>query len=154
MLRMILLACFFVITLATCATLDPDYEEPVVTLSSFKALQSEGMVPSFEVGLRVINPNRQPLNIEGIVYTISLNGRDIVKGVGKDYPVIEGYSEGDLLVTASANFLEGIRLFGDLMKSEPESLEYAFEAKLDVGGFMPSIKVSETGSFDLQGQIQ
>jgi hypothetical protein len=30
------------------ASLDPNYEEPTVTLSSFRAMPSEGMVPSFE----------------------------------------------------------------------------------------------------------
>ena len=56
-------------TLTSCATLDPDYEEPTVTLSSFNALPSEGMIPAFEIGLRIINPNTQPLNLVGIVYT-------------------------------------------------------------------------------------
>ena len=52
--------------------MSPDYEEPTVTLSSFKAIPSEGMVPSFEIGLRIINPNSQALNLDGIVYTVSL----------------------------------------------------------------------------------
>jgi hypothetical protein len=141
------LAC---LVFASCASLDPDYEEPTVNITAFRALPSEGMAPSFEVGLRILNPNRQQLDIEGIVYTISINDRDIVKGVGKDYPTIEGYSEGDVTVTATASMLEGIKLFRDLMKDSGESLEYAFEAKLDVGGIYPSIKVAETGVFNLQ----
>lgn len=135
--------------LCACATLSPDYEEPTVTLSSFNAIPSEGMVPAFEIGLRIINPNSQTLNLEGIVYTISLEGYELVKGVGKDFPEIEGYSEGVVTLTASANLLAGIRFVGDMMKNKGESLEYEFKAKLDLGGLYPSIKVKEVGQINL-----
>ena len=136
-------------TLCACATLSPDYEEPTVTLNSLRAIPSEGMVPAFEIGLRIINPNSQALNLEGIVYTISLEGYELVKGVGKDFPVIEGYSEGVVTLTASANLLAGIRFVGDMMQNNGESLEYEFKAKLDLGGLYPSIKVTETGQINL-----
>jgi len=140
--------------LLSCATLDPDYEQPTVTLSSFRALPSEGMVPAFEIGLRIINPNRQALNLEGVVYTISVEGHELVKGVGKGFPVIGGYSEETLTLTASANLLAGIRFIGDMMQSSGESLNYEFKAKLDTGGLFPSIRVSERGSFNLSGTPQ
>lgn len=137
--------------LCACATLDPDYEEPTVTLSSFRALPSEGMIPAFEIGLRIINPNSQPLNLEGIVYTISLDGYELVKGVGKDFPVIEGYSEGAVKLTASANLLAGVRLVNSLMQSHEGAFEYEFKAKLDLGGLYPSIRIKETGDINLNG---
>jgi hypothetical protein len=135
--------------LISCATLDPDYEEPTVTLSSFRAMPSEGMVPAFEIGLRIINPNSSSLKLDGIVYTVSLQGHELVKGVGKDFPVIEGYSEGEVKLTASANLLAGIRLVGDLMGGPQEQLDFEFKAKLDLGGLYPSIRVTESGQIDL-----
>lgn len=135
--------------LCACAALSPDYEEPTVTLHSLRAIPSEGMVPAFEIGLRIINPNSHALNLEGIVYTISLEGYELVKGVGKDFPVIEGYSEGVVTLTASANLLAGIRFVGDMMQNNGESLEYEFKAKLDLGGLYPSIKLIETGLINL-----
>jgi hypothetical protein len=144
----------FSVLLPACASLDPDYEEPTVTLSSFNAIPSEGMVPAFEIGLRIINPNSKPLNLEGIVYTISLQGHELVKGVGKDFPVIEGYSEGVVKLTASANLLAGIRFVGDMMGQPEQALEYEFKAKLDMGGLYPSIRISETGDLNLGGQTK
>lgn len=135
--------------LAACASLDPDYEKPTVTLSSFRAIPSEDMVPAFEIGLRIINPNASDLNLEGIVYTVSLAGHDLVKGVGKDYPVIEGYSEGVVTLTASANLLAGISFIRDMMGEPMDALDYEFNAKLDLGGFYPSIRISEKGTLDL-----
>jgi LEA14-like dessication related protein len=142
----------FTLMLGACATLSPGYEEPTVTLSSFKALPSEGMVPAFEIGLRIINPNSQALNLDGIVYTVSLEGYELVKGVGKDFPVIEGYSEGEVKLTASANLLAGIRFVGDMMQTKGDTLKYEFKAKLDLGGLYPSIKIRETGNINLSGR--
>jgi len=147
----ILTVLLLTLALTSCATLDPNYEEPTVTLSSFKALPSEGMVPAFEIGLRIINPNSQALNLEGIVYTVSLEGYELVKGVGKDFPVIEGYSEGDVKLTAAANLLAGIRFVTDLMQEQRDTFEYEFKAKLDLGGLYPSIRVKEKGDINLNG---
>ena len=140
--------------LLSCATLDPDYEQPTVTLSSFRALPSEGMVPAFEIGLRIINPNRQALKLDGVVYTIAIEGHELVKGVGKGFPVIEAYSEETITLTASANLLAGIRFIGDMMQSSGEPLNYEFEAKLDTGGLFPSIRVRERGEFNLSPSPQ
>jgi len=137
--------------LAACAALDPDYERPTVTLSSFNVIPSEGMVPAFDVGLRIINPNASPLTLNGIVYSISLQGHEIVKGVGKDYPVIDGYSEAVVHLTASANLLAGIRFIGDLMERSEDALDYEFEARLDMGGLLPTMRIRETGNFTLRG---
>jgi hypothetical protein len=70
-IRFVATAILLVSVLQACASLDPDYEQPTVILSSLKAIPSEGMAPAFEIGLRIINPNPQPLRLEGVVYTIS-----------------------------------------------------------------------------------
>lgn len=147
-----LILVFSFLMLTSCQTLDPDYEEPTVTISSFRALPSEDMVPAFEIGLHILNPNSGSFKLEGIVYTVSIQGHDVVKGVGKDFPVIEGYSEQTVKLTATANLFAGIRLVMDLMNSTKEDLEYEFEAKLDTGGFGRSIRIKEKGSFRLDGK--
>jgi LEA14-like dessication related protein len=147
-IRILALACL-ALAASSCATLSPDYEQPTVTLSSFRALPSEGMTPAFEIGLRVINPNPDPLELQGVVYTIAVEGHELVKGVGRDFPAVEGYSQADLLLTGSANLLAGIRFIGDMMNKQDQSLNYDFEAKLDLKGLYPSIRVNESGSFDL-----
>ena len=142
--------------LSGCATLSPDYEQPIVSLSYFRPAAGEAGVPSFDVGLKILNPNREPLKLEGVVYTISLQGQDIIKGVGKGFETIEGYSEGDIQLTAVPNLLAGVRLVSSLMSQGNSALEYEFEAKLDVGGLYPSIRVRETGELNLAqpGQVQ
>jgi len=146
------LLCCSLLLLQACASIDPDYEKPTVTLSSFRAMPSDGGIPTFEIGLHVLNPNASPLSLEGVVYTVSIQGHDVVKGVGKDFPVIEGYSEQTVKLTAAANLFAGIRLMVDLMNSNSEDFKYEFEAKLDTGGFGRSIRVKEKGSFRMDGK--
>jgi len=149
--RHLFAALLLVVLICSCTALNPNYERPTVTLSSFKVIPSEGMVPAFDVGLRIINPNASALTLQGIVYTISLQGHEIVKGVGKNFPIIEGYSEAVVNLTASANLLAGIRFIGDMLSREEETFEYGFEAKLDMGGLLPAIRVKESGEFALHG---
>lgn len=144
-----------VIVLATglqgCASLNPDFETPTVTISSFKALPSEGMMPAFAIGLRVINPNSVALNLRGVSYTVSLDGNEVIKGVGNDLPVIEAYGEGEFNLTASANLFAGIRLVTDLLKSNKDTFSYEVEAKLDIGALRPKIRVKDGGKISLNG---
>lgn len=142
----------FLLLLQACASMDPDYEKPTVSIKSFKALPSEGGMPNFEIGLHIINPNATPFRLEGVVYTVSIQGHDVVKGVGKDFPVLEGYSEQTIKLTASANLFAGVRLVMDMMNSPNRDLNYEFEAKLDTGGFGRSIRVKESGSFRMDGK--
>lgn len=143
--RRLLITLLF-LSLGACASLSPNYEEPVVSLSYFRPAEGN---TGFDIGLRILNPNREPLNLQGVVYTISLQGQDIIKGVGKGFKPIEGYSEGDIKLSAAPNLLAGIRLLSQFMNQTESALEYEFEAKLDVGGLYPRIRVRETGQFDL-----
>jgi len=137
------------VALSGCAGIGPGFETPTVTVSSFRALPSEGAMPAFAIGLRVINPNREPLELQGISYTVSLEGHEIIKGVGSDLPVIDAYGEGEIELTASANLFAGIRLITDLMSGSGDSFKYALEAKLDIGAFRPAIRVRDSGEVSL-----
>jgi LEA14-like dessication related protein len=133
-----------------CASLQPDYDEPVVTVTSFRAVPAEGAALNFEIGLRVVSPNSEALELQGIAYTISLEGHKLITGVGKDLPVLEGYSEETFTLQASASMFQTIQLVSDLMREPKESLQYDLETKLDVGTFYPAIRVRKSGEISLQ----
>ncbi len=136
--------------LQACAGLRPGYETPTVTINSFRALPSQGALPNFEIGLHVVNPNREALKLRGVSYTVSLGGHELIKGVGNELPVIEAYGEGSLTLTASPNLFAGIRLVTDLMNSSTGKVRYKLEAKLDVGRIQPAIRVSDSGEISLR----
>jgi LEA14-like dessication related protein len=136
--------------LSACVGMGPGFETPTVNVSSFRTLPSESGMPKFEIGLHVINPNSEALKLRGVAYTVSIEGRELIKGVGNDLPVIEGYGEGDFIVTAAASLFEGAMLLKDLVGGPMDTLNYEFEAKLDVGTFIPAIRVKDEGEFSLQ----
>jgi LEA14-like dessication related protein len=137
--------------LQACSGLLPSYETPTVGITSVRAVPSQGALPDFEIGLRVINPNREALRLAGISYTVSLEGNELIKGVGRDFPEIPGYGQEDLTITASANLFAGIRLFSELLNTPRDSFRYDIEAKLDLGGLRPTINVRDSGSLSLNG---
>lgn len=131
--------------------LDPGFETPTVGIRSFRVLPSEGVAPKFEIGLHIVNPNRTPLRLEGIVYTVSLEGQRILMGVASDLPEIGPYGEGDITLNASADLLSSINLFASLMRKPQDSFAYELDATLDIGRLRPRIQVQEKGEIALPG---
>jgi LEA14-like dessication related protein len=151
LLRKTVLLTMAALLVAGCAGMGSGYETPGVTVQSFRAVPSESGagIPAFEIGLHVTNPNLDPLKLVGVSYTISLNGQEVIKGVGNQLPVIEGYGEGSFTVTAAVNILSGIRLIRSLADQSGDSLDYALEAKLDPGAYRRKIRVRDSGSISL-----
>ena len=140
--------------LSGCAGMGSGYEAPTVRVQSFRPITSGngGGLPTFEIMLHVTNPNLEPLELAGISYTISLDDHDVIKGVGNNLPVIEGYGEGSFTVTAGLSVMAGIKLFRSLMKKDGDSFDYSFEAKLDPGAYKRKIRISNSGSISLSGK--
>lgn len=134
----------------SCATLQPGYETPTVSITSFEAIPSQGMIPQFQIGLHIINPNRSPLNLKGISYTITLEGHKIMTGVSNQLPRIEAYGEGDIVLNASVDLFGSIGFFTEIMRHQKkEAISYSFSAKLDAGSLHPLIRITKNGKISL-----
>ena len=134
-----------------CAMLEPGFEQPAVGLSSFRFLPSEGMAPRFEIGLHIVNPNRTPLKLDGIVYSVTLGGQKVLTGATSDLPLIAAYGEGDVTLTATTDLLRSIQLIASLVNRPQQVVSYALEAKLDIGSLRPRIHIQEQGEISLDG---
>lgn len=145
------LQLFVLVFLTACATVPSDFEEPKVSVTSFTPVNKGTLAPEFNIVLRVTNPNRVPLEVAGMSYTIEVDGNEIMSGVANDLPVIAAYGEGDVKLHATANLFGGMQLMKSLMNQSRDVFEYSFNAKLDVGAFRPSIRVSKKGSFSFTG---
>ncbi len=137
-----------------CAGMGSSYESPSVSVQSFRSISSNDAsgLPKFEIVLHVVNPNLEPLELAGVSYTISLDGHDLIKGVGNELPVIEGYGEGTFTLTAGFNLMAGIQLFKSLVGNERDGFDYRFEAKLDPGAFRRKIRITDSGTIPLSGK--
>jgi LEA14-like dessication related protein len=135
--------------LAGCASLTPELDPPKISLVSFKSLPGESAAPRFEIKLRVINPNKQALDIAGISYSVELLDKELITGVANDVAPIAGYGEGVVTLEAGLQLLELLRLMASLGSAGSGPLEYRFSAKIDFNGFIPTQRVEESGEISL-----
>ncbi len=145
-IRLFLTLALTTLFLIACVTTPSDFEQPSVSVTSFTPVSSTSISPQFEIVLHIINPNREPLALEGLSYSISLDGNKVMSGVSNDLPTIEPYGETDIKLNASTDLLGGFQLITGLMNENKEHIEYEFNAKLDVGVFKPRIEVSKKGT--------
>jgi LEA14-like dessication related protein len=145
-----LLSLMFGLTLLSgCAGITPNFDPPKVDLVSIRNLHTQDEAPKFEIKLRVTNPNKHPLDIAGISYSIAFVGKEVITGVANDITPIEGYGEGMITLEAALKVLELLRLVASLGTSNSEPLVYQFTAKIDFNGFVPTQWVEESGEISL-----
>lgn len=148
-----LLALLAVITLSGCAALNPNFEQPEISVSTFRVLPGDSINPSFEIGLRVLNPNGTALNLKGLSYTASIEGHKVFSGVANQLPTIPAYGEEDVKLQAKADLFGGFRLISDLMKPRTEAIRYELKVKMDVGNFSLPIRVTREGTLTMPGSV-
>jgi len=144
---------FFLVALlflSGCATIDLDYEEPSVELISFKALPVNGFEQSFEVGLKLTNPNSFELPLNGISYQLSVAGETLAHGVASNIPTVSAYGESRFVVPVSTSLIGGFKVIRALMNSKGKDISYELKAKLDIDiPFVPRLTVIEEGVIPL-----
>ncbi|MEX1201165.1 MAG: LEA type 2 family protein [Methylophaga sp.] len=137
--------------LSACASWAPGYEKPQINVTSFSlAPDSNGIAPRFLIGLQVINPNRSALPLQGMSYSVEVEGNRILSGAEPDLPRVEGYSSADIMIEASPDLLGSARLLNQLMSGQQKTLDYLFKARFDVGALLPYVSIEERGEFGLE----
>ncbi|MDT8311270.1 MAG: LEA type 2 family protein [Methylophaga sp.] len=144
-------AILVLVLLNACASWAPGYEQPQINLTSFAlAPDSNGLAPRFLIGLQVINPNRQALPLQGMSYSVEVEGNRIFSGAEPDLPRVEGYSSADIVIEASPDLLGSARLFNQLLSGQQQTLDYLFKARFDIGALLPYVTIEERGEFGLE----
>ncbi len=152
MIRKLILSflAVFLLLVSGCASLQPGYETPVVSITSFTAVPAQGVVPQFQIKLHIVNPNPSPLNLKGVSYTITLEGRKIMTGVSNQLPQIDAWGEGNVILNASLDLFNSLGFFTDLFRNQKtEKISYRLDAKLDAGSLYPLIRVTRKGELSI-----
>ncbi|WP_438969940.1 LEA type 2 family protein [Methylophaga sp.] len=145
-----ILMLFVFLLLSACASWSPSYEKPQVSITSFTlAPESTGIAPTFLIGLRVVNPNRNTLPLKGMSYAVEIEQQRVLTGAEPDLPQVPGYGTADFTIKASPDLLGSARLINQLLSGQRGSLDYLFKARFDIGRLLPFVTVEEKGSFGL-----
>jgi LEA14-like dessication related protein len=145
------------VLLAGCATMGRDFEKPQVQIAGIRMLGIKGFESTFEVDLRVINPNDIALPVEGVVCDLALNDRHLAKGVANPGEDIPAYGTLLIPVTIYASLIDMVGVAHRLLQgahgnAAPEKWSYAVNGQLDMGGtFWPGkLPFDAKGEIDLQ----
>lgn len=149
-IRQVCLLVLAALTLAGCAALPRDFVEPTVSLVAVKPRNAQGLSPEFDVVLRVSNPNRKRLSIEGLTYRIRLDGSEVVDGVARDLPAIAPYGEAEVTLRGRANLLGGLNFLASLLADADRPIDFELAVRIDVGAFYPVIQIERRGQLNLR----
>ena len=130
--NIILIAAFFLFSIAGCAGVGKRLEPPRVKMANIRPESFNLVETVFEVQLRVFNTNDTPLNIRGVESEIEINGK----------PFAFGVSESDVEIPAYGTALLPLRVYSsvfDIIKSAvglqgQNQLNYHIKGKLRLGG--------------------
>lgn len=126
------LAWVFVLFLAACAT---RFERPSVSLAGVD-IESLGLFEQrYVLQLRVKNPNGVDIPVEGLNFTVDLNGRHFADGVSNMAVTIPRMGEAVLTVKASSDLAAFLRQWRGMESEGRSGLEYRVKGTLRVSGY-------------------
>ena len=148
-IKVLLLSVIASLMLSGCSSLTQQ-PEPDILLMGVKPAKSQGLAPEFIVSLKVVNPSREPIKIDGISCKLYLQGHKLAVGVAEGIAAVPAYGEGMIDLKTSGNLLGGIGFFYDMVNSSPGSLTYNVDVSMDVEGRLFPVVVETSGQFDLR----
>ncbi len=139
-------------TMTACASWFSPYEQPDVNITSFSMAPAADGSPGFLIGLQVVNPNSRALPIRGMSYNVEIDGHRVLSGAEPDLPEVAAYSTEEINIRATPDLLGSARLLNDFFSQRRDTMNYTFNAKLDLSGLMPDVTIEEKGEFSLSQQ--
>lgn len=154
MLQRLIVMVWMVLTMAACASLPKGFEAPVISLQGFQAVSSDGVAPDFLIRVKILNPNQAPLPLQGMYYSVELEGERLLAGVKSDLPSVAGYGEEVVEIRAGVDWLGGIRLVNDLIQRPRSDFDYSLQLKLDVEGLRRPLRLEQDGKINLNNSAR
>jgi len=133
------------ILICGCASI----QSPRVSLVDLRVQEVKPLETTFQVDLRIINPNNFPLTVNGVECDIELNDQKFGTGVMGEPSTIPALGSEVVPVTVYSSM---INLFRGLLKlSDREQLTYKVKGKVRLAGgaFTQSFPFESEGQLDL-----
>lgn len=143
------LALLLVVALGGCATLGEPEEPPRVSLAGLDSLAVQGFEQRYRVRLRVQNPNRQPLVVQGISFRLYLNDQMFGDGVGPANVTIDPFSDAVTAVDVTSNLYLLFRQFQGLSEREGTAVHWRIDGNLALAGRRARVPFESEGQLAL-----
>ena len=141
-----IVALLFVIPLSACSTINA--VPPEVNLMRVDVQDVTLSHVNLLADVRVFNPNEKALTIQGVDYTLHLEGIKVFSGKSNLSQTIAGQEYGHLTLRLSSAYWDIIQLFNKLPNKS--DVQFSMQGSIRVGG---SRMFAQRFSFDKQGVI-
>jgi LEA14-like dessication related protein len=136
------------VTLAACAGLGGYREPPRVSLVGIQPLDMTLMEQRYRLALRILNPNEVEIPVEGLSYSVELNGRDFAYGVSRQAVTIPAYGEAIVEVEVVSSLLDMLRQLQALDDGKRRRLDYRISGDLSLSGRRARLPFEYSGTLD------
>jgi LEA14-like dessication related protein len=144
-----MLAIIIAATLGGCAVLWTHWQAPTLTVVNIQLGHSDLWQQHLQVRMSVHNPNDRELPVQGLTYTLDVNGEEAAHGEsGASFVVpARGDAEFDMNVTANA----AAALLRMLIRGNSAPVEYRIRGKVELtSGLLRSVPFDQHGQLPLR----
>jgi len=134
--------------LSACAGLPFGLEAPEVMISDVRLLDVGLLEQRFGLSLRLLNPNDRDIAIEGLRFTVEINGKTFARGVSAQSVTLPRLGEAVIEVSAVSALTDVIRQWSVLSKGR-EVLDYRIYGSLLTGAMPGTLPFDRVGSIEL-----
>jgi LEA14-like dessication related protein len=144
----LLLLVFGVLLIGGCATMNNYPEQPRVSLVSIQPKEMTLLEQRYALQLRILNPNETAIPIEGLNYSVEINGREFAYGVSRQAVSIPPFGEALLDVDVVSNLLNVLQQMQEMSNEQQDSLQYRLSGKLSLSNSLVKLP------FDYHGELK
>jgi LEA14-like dessication related protein len=135
-------------TMAGCAGLPAGMEAPSVTIADIGTGVVGVFEQQFNIRLRIQNPNADDLRIDGISFSLELNGAPFATGVGNQAVTVPRYGTAFMPVEAVSSLGGLIGQFRALVQGDKPGFRYRLKGVVSIAGGS-RVPFDRSGEFDL-----
>lgn len=129
--RIFLIVICFLIT--ACAGVTYHADPPKVSIAGIKLLNAQLLEQAYTLTLRIQNPNETALYINGLSYTLHLNGSEFASGVSNQHIEVPAYSEKLMAVSLVSSTFGIIAQLKALGYNPKQNFNYRLSGKISLG---------------------
>ena len=134
-------------TLSACSLFGGYQETPRVSLVSIQPIELGLLEQRYGLQLRILNPNDKEIPVEGLSYSIEINGHEFAYGVSRQPVTIPPFSEALLDVEVVSNLLNVMQQFQEISGESSNSLKYRLRGKISLAKSLAKLP------FNVEGEL-
>lgn len=130
-------------------SLVPKFEKPTLELVSLKLADGNLLSQRFNVRLKVLNPNDRALPVNGLHYTVEIDGKAFGKGESTRAFTVPARGEAEFDMTLDANLAGAVAaVLSRRERAKGRELEYRLKGTVSIDlPLMRSLDFDQVGSF-------